>query len=101
MEGARGAALLYSLIQSCRLAGIDPFAYLRDVLLRAASHPQSQIAELTPRGLGTDLRQPSPSGPLTGSPPRRPAARTLASRRPLLPHSPLSNKNGFVVRLPR
>ena len=32
MEGARGAALLYSLIQSCRLAGIDPFAYLREML---------------------------------------------------------------------
>ena len=30
--------------------GIEPFAYLRDVIERVSSHPQSRIAELTPRG---------------------------------------------------
>jgi transposase len=50
MNGAHRAALLYSLVQSCRLVGIDPFAYLRDVLIRVATHPQSRIAELTPKG---------------------------------------------------
>jgi transposase len=49
-EGARRAALLYSLVQSCKLADVRPFDYLKDVLLRVATHPQSQIAELTPRG---------------------------------------------------
>jgi transposase len=49
MEGARRAAILYSLVQSCRLAGVDPFAYFRDVLLRVATHPHSRVAELTPR----------------------------------------------------
>ncbi|MBM4029570.1 MAG: IS66 family transposase [Planctomycetes bacterium] len=29
--GARRAAILYSLIASCKLCGIDPFVYLRDV----------------------------------------------------------------------
>jgi len=48
-EGARRAATLYSLVQSCRLASIDPFLYIRDVLLRVATHPQGQIGELTPR----------------------------------------------------
>lgn len=48
-EGARRAATLYSLIQSCRLVSIDPFLYIRDVLVRIATHPQRQIAELTPR----------------------------------------------------
>ena len=50
MNGAHRAALLYSLVQSCRLAEIDPFAYIRDVLIRVATHPQSRIAELTPKG---------------------------------------------------
>jgi transposase len=50
LEGARRAAILYSLVQSCKLAGIDPFVYLRDVLRRLPKHPQRLIAELTPKG---------------------------------------------------
>jgi transposase len=49
-EGARRTALLYSLVQSCQLAGVSPFEYLKDVLIRVATHPQRLIAELTPRG---------------------------------------------------
>lgn len=58
-EGARRAAKLYSLIQSCRLASIDPFPYFRDVLVRVATHPQRQIAELTPRMWAKRLAQQS------------------------------------------
>ena len=39
-EGARRTALLYSLVQSCTLAGVSPFDYLKDVLTRVATHPQ-------------------------------------------------------------
>ena len=49
-EGAKRAALLYSLVQSCQLVDVPPFDYLRDVLLRVATHPQAAIAQLTPRG---------------------------------------------------
>lgn len=49
-EGAKRAALLYSLVQSCQLLDVPPFDYLRDVLLRVATHPQTAIAQLTPRG---------------------------------------------------
>ena len=49
-EGARRAALLYSLVQSCKLAEVPPFDYLKDVLLRSATHPHRLIAQLTPRG---------------------------------------------------
>jgi len=49
MAGAHRAAVLYSLIQSCKLAGVEPLAYLRDVLMRVATHPQVRIAELTPK----------------------------------------------------
>jgi len=46
--GAQRAAVLYSLIASCKLCGIDPFLYLRDVLERINTHPASRIDELTP-----------------------------------------------------
>jgi transposase len=49
MADARRAAVIYSLVQSRRLVSIDPFAYFRDVLLRVATHPQSRVAELTPK----------------------------------------------------
>ena len=46
--GAERAAVIYSLIVSCKLCEIDPFEYLRDVLDRVSIHPASRIAELTP-----------------------------------------------------
>jgi transposase len=46
--GAQRAAILYSLIASCKLCGIDPFVYLRDVLERINTHPANRIDELTP-----------------------------------------------------
>ena len=49
-EGARRGALLYSLVQSCKLIGVPPFPYLKDVLLRIATHPQRLVDQLTPRG---------------------------------------------------
>jgi len=49
-EGARRTALLYSLVPSCALIGVPPFDYLKDVLLRVATHPQRLIGQLTPKG---------------------------------------------------
>lgn len=49
-EGARRAALLYSLVQSCKLVDVPPFVYLKDVLLRVATHPHRLIHQLTPKG---------------------------------------------------
>jgi transposase len=56
-EGARRAALLYSLVQSCKLIGIPPFDYLKDVLLRVATHPHQLIAQLTPRAWAETFRR--------------------------------------------
>ena len=47
--GALAAADLYTLVGSCTLQGIDPHAYLVDVLGRLLDHPRSRIAELTPK----------------------------------------------------
>ena len=45
--GQRAAAVM-SLIQSAKLNGHDPFAYLKDVLTRLPAHKNSQIGELLP-----------------------------------------------------
>lgn len=47
--GAKAAATMFTLIGSCRLQGIDPHAYLVDVLGRVQDHPATRIRELTPR----------------------------------------------------
>jgi transposase len=44
-----GRCMCYTLVNSCKLLGINPFAYLKDVLERAGSHPMSRAAELTPK----------------------------------------------------
>ena len=43
-----------SLIQSAKLNGHDPYAYLKDVFTRLPTQPASRIAELFPH-----RRQPS------------------------------------------
>ena len=45
--GQRAAAIM-SLIQSARLNGHDPYAYLKDVLMRLPTQKNSQLSELLP-----------------------------------------------------
>lgn len=47
-NGGRTAAILFSLIASCQRHNVEPFAYLRDVLTRIASHPHHRLDELLP-----------------------------------------------------
>jgi transposase len=47
-EGGRTAATLMSVCATCKELRIDPFAYLRDVLERVSTHPNSRIEELLP-----------------------------------------------------
>ena len=56
-EGARRAALLYSLVQSCTLIDVSPFDYLKDVLLRVATHPHRLIGDLTPKSWAASFGQ--------------------------------------------
>lgn len=47
-RGGERAAAMYSLIETAKLNGIDPEAYLRDVLARIADHSIHRLAELLP-----------------------------------------------------
>lgn len=47
-NGAMRLAVVYSLAATAKLHGIDPFAWLRDVLTRIAGHPYNQLADLLP-----------------------------------------------------
>ena len=55
--GGEQAAAIYSLVQTAKLNGIDPEAYLREVLGRIADHPINRIDELLPWNLMRQSRQ--------------------------------------------
>jgi transposase len=47
-RGGERAAAMYSLIITCKMNGVDPQAWLADVLSRIAGHPAHRLDELTP-----------------------------------------------------
>jgi transposase len=47
-KGGETAAVLMSLCTTCKGLGIDPQAYLRDVLERISTHPARRVEELLP-----------------------------------------------------
>jgi len=48
-EGGASWARIASLVETCKLNDVDPYAYLRDTLeVIAAGHPQSRLDELLP-----------------------------------------------------
>ena len=47
-RGGRRAAAMYSLIVTAKMNGVDPQAWLADVLSRIAGHPAHRLDELLP-----------------------------------------------------
>ena len=47
--GAEQVGVIQSLLSTCRLHQVDPYAYLVDVLQRIAIHPARDVEQLTPR----------------------------------------------------
>ena len=50
--GGERAAAIYTLVETAKLNGLDPEAYLRELLGRIADHPINRIAELLPWNIG-------------------------------------------------
>jgi len=48
LDQAKGAALLYSLMQCCRLHHVDPFIYLANVMQKIPTWPKERMDELLP-----------------------------------------------------
>ena len=48
-EAAQRSAMLYSLMGTCKLHGINPSVWLKDVLQRINNHPINKITELLPQ----------------------------------------------------
>jgi IS66 C-terminal element len=47
-ESGRRAALMYTLIETAKMNGVDPEVWLADVIARIADHPINRIGELLP-----------------------------------------------------
>jgi transposase len=52
--GGERAAALYSLVETAKLNGMDPMAYLTEVLTRIADHPINRIEQLLPWNIGAE-----------------------------------------------
>ncbi|SKA37287.1 IS66 C-terminal element [Enhydrobacter aerosaccus] len=61
IDNSAAAAAIYSLIETCKLNGVDPEAYLRRVLGIIAEHPINRVAELLPWNLRDRLVPDGPS----------------------------------------
>ena len=48
-DAAQDAALMYSLLGTCKLHGVEPFAYLNDVIARISEHKANKLSELLPQ----------------------------------------------------
>jgi transposase len=58
-SGGERAAIIYSLVESCKLNRIDPQRYLHYVLERIAEHPINRIEALLPWNVVDKLNQPA------------------------------------------
>lgn len=47
-EAAKRSGMLYSLLSTCKMHGIEPYGWLKDVLQRIADHPINKIQDLLP-----------------------------------------------------
>ena len=56
-EAGQRSAILYTVVESCHRRGLDPYAYLRDVLTRLPRMTNKQTSEVTPEAWAKARRQ--------------------------------------------
>jgi hypothetical protein len=56
-EGAKCAAIIYSLVAPAKLHNVEPFAYLKDVLTKISDHPHHKLVELLPQNWSNSVVQ--------------------------------------------
>jgi hypothetical protein len=64
-DGAHWNATVVSLVASCQLHGIEPWAYLRDVLTLLPSWPARRVLALAPKYWNETRQQPETQQRLT------------------------------------
>ena len=57
-EAGGRSAVIYTLIENCRMHGVEPYAYLKDVLERFPTMTNQQVAQLTPLNWKKAQRSP-------------------------------------------
>lgn len=57
MLGGERATVIYIMIETCRMNGIDPQAYLADIIDRIPDHPANKVDELLPWDWVPQVRQ--------------------------------------------
>jgi hypothetical protein len=82
VRGGRTAAVVFSLAESCRLAGVDPVDYFADVLVRVSTHPASKVDDLLARELGAAIRSQAGGRARAGAGRRRKSHRAPRRLRP-------------------
>jgi len=58
VEHAKGSALMYSLMECCRLQGVDPMVWLLDVLKTIETYPRDQLVNLLPHKWKGKMEEP-------------------------------------------
>lgn len=47
-QGAQNLAVLQSITSTCRLHGVNPYEYIKDILIKTQTHPVSKVDQLMP-----------------------------------------------------
>jgi len=58
-DAGERSAIIYSIIESCRRHGIEPYTYLHDVLTRLPSMTNRQIKDVLPKAWAAARRNPA------------------------------------------
>ena len=60
VQGAQNLAVLQSIVATCRLHGVNPYEYVKDLLVRIQHHPAAEIDALLPWNWSAPASQPAP-----------------------------------------